>query len=94
MRRRRTGQSTWQAVAVVDKQELKSWVLEAVDALGPCTVLAASKWVWENHEAELTGAGDLFFTWQYDIRWAAQMLRTEGTLAPVARGAGSVWRRP
>jgi hypothetical protein len=38
-----------------------------------------------NHELELRRAYDFFFTWQYDIRWAATMLRHEGTLAPVDR---------
>lgn len=34
----------------------------------------------EHHEQELRDAGDLFFSWQYDLRWAAQALRNEGEL--------------
>jgi hypothetical protein len=39
--------------------------------------------VWQQHEQDLRASGDLFFTWQYDIRWAAQTLRHRGTLKGV-----------
>lgn len=42
-----------------------------------------SKYVWNNHESELKASGDLLYTWQYDIRWAAQQLRNEGVQKPV-----------
>lgn len=42
-----------------------------------------SKYVWDNHEGELKASGDLLYTWQYDIRWAAQQLRNDGVLKPV-----------
>ena len=41
-----------------------------------------SKWVWDKHRKELEGS-ELMYTWQYDIRWAAQKLRHEGKLKPV-----------
>lgn len=75
------------------KQTLTAWVLEAVDALGPSTVLAVSEWVWQHHEQELRSSGDLFFTWQYELRWAAQVLRDEGVLAPSQRGRAALWQR-
>ncbi|WP_275368406.1 hypothetical protein, partial [Xenorhabdus bovienii] len=42
-----------------------------------------SKYVWDNYESELKDSGDILYTWQYDIRWAAQQLRYDGILKPV-----------
>lgn len=44
-----------------------------------------SKYVWDSYEAELRDSGDVLYMWQYDIPWAAQHLRREGTLKPVNR---------
>lgn len=74
------------------KHSLKAWVLTAVDDLGPSGVLQVSRWIWEHHEAELRASRDLFYTWQYDVRWAAQELRNAGVLAPVARGSAARWQ--
>ena len=38
---------------------------------------------WQTHESELPASGDLFFTWQYDIRWAAQHLQNVGVFVAV-----------
>ncbi len=42
-------------------------------------------------EHELRSSGDLFFTWQYDIRWAAQYLRNIGYLHPVEGDRSAPW---
>jgi hypothetical protein len=39
-----------------------------------------AKWIWEHHEAELRDSGDLFYTWQYDMRWAGTRLSNEGKI--------------
>jgi len=74
------------------KESLRKWVLEALSELGgPATVIDVARHVWAHHEDDLHDSGDLFFTWQYDIRWAAQTLRNDGQLKPVKRGAASSW---
>ena len=78
---------------MAQKAELKAWVLEAIDSLGPSNVVAVSRFVWEQYETELRKSDALFFTWQYDLRWAAQALRNEGLLGPVGRGRAALWRR-
>ena len=77
------------------RHTLEAWVLEAIAAKGgEATVVEVCRHVWDTHEAELRSAGDLFYTWQYDIRWAAQNLRNTGQLAPTARGRAAKWSFP
>lgn len=82
----------WQAAGMATKHDLKDWVVAAVSELGPSTVVEVSRWVWDHHEGDLRTSGPLFYTWQYDLRWAAMLLRKEGRLAPVARGGAARWR--
>lgn len=75
------------------KQEiLKPWVLEALRALGGRgRVIEVARYVWANHEQELRQEGDLLYTWQYDMRWAAQRLRHEGKLKAVNGDRSLPW---
>jgi len=70
--------------------KLKIWVLDALGELGPAPVPAIAKHIWDNHEAELRRSGDLFYTWQYAMRWAGQRLQIEGKL--LKNGPGRTWR--
>jgi len=72
------------------RETLQSWVIEALSLGGPSTVAQIAKHIWEHHEAELRASGDLFFTWQYDIRWAGQVLQLKGKL--LKGGQGRTWR--
>ena len=75
------------------KADLKTWVIEALETLGGSgTVVQVTREVWERHEHDLRASGDLFYTWQYDIRWAAQQLRDTGALRPAnGRRPGTPW---
>jgi len=74
---------------VATKQDLRNWVIEALVHLdGAGSVVEVSRQVWEEHETDLRASGDLFYTWQYDLRWAAQTLRDEGRLASLAGRRG------
>lgn len=91
---RRNGEGMCEAPNVASKVDLKRWILEAIELKGgSATVTEVAKDIWEHHEAELRASGDLFFTWQYDMRWAAQSLRGEGKLAPSPRGTRG-WSLP
>lgn len=77
---------------MADKKDLQVWIVEALRASGgAASVLEVSKHVWRSHESELRASGDLFYTWQYDLRWAAQKLRDAGALA-TADGKKGPWR--
>ncbi len=66
------------------KHDLKDWVSEALATEGGASdVVSVAKRIWQTHEQDLRQSGDLFFTWQYDMRWAAFTLRKEGRLKAV-----------
>ena len=74
------------------KKDLQEWVMEAIEILGGGgTVVDVTREVWRRHEKDLRDAGDLFYTWQYDIRWAAQALRDGGQLMPADQVPRGVW---
>lgn len=73
------------------KKDLKVWVMEALrSGSGTSTLLDVAKHIWATHENELKNSGSLFYTWQYDMRWACTALRKEGMVEPATdRG---VWK--
>lgn len=74
------------------KGDLRDWLLDSLEDLGgSANVIDVSKWVWQRHESELRASGDLFFTWQYDLRWEAKKLRDAGLLRPVDGRRGGPW---
>ena len=61
---------------------LSDWVYEALQSRGgEARIVDVAKHIWTNHQADLRASGDLFYTWQYDMRWAAKRLRDEGKVA-------------
>lgn len=63
------------------RDDLWLWVHEAVAALGgEASVVDVAKEIWNAHDGDIRKSGDLFYTWQYDMRWAAQRLREQGKL--------------
>lgn len=67
-------------------EQLKIWVYEALSSVrSPMTVVEVAKFIWDHHENDLRDLGDLFYTWQYSMRWEAQKLREEGKLTFAGR---------
>lgn len=76
----------------MNRNVLEKWILESLKEMGGTgTLLEVCKWVWENKEKELRSSGDLFFTWQYDIRWSATRLRKQGLLKAAEISPVGVW---
>ena len=74
------------------KDDLIEWLYEALKySKGRGTIAKLCRIIWENHEQDLRKSGDLFYTWQYDVRWAAYQLRKEGRLKPIDRSPKGVW---
>ena len=71
---------------------LLDWVIEALQQRGGSSnVLGVAKSIWAKHEAEIRASGDLFYTWQYDIRWAATKLRKQGRLKDIKDSKPLPW---
>lgn len=89
---RNRGYSKFEGGIMVDRNDLKQWVLEALKELsGSATLLNVIKKVWEKHRREIEVSGDLFFTWQYDIRWAATSLRKQKKMKAAKKSPRGVW---
>ena len=58
---------------------------------GRGTILQVCKKFWAKNEESLRNSGDLFYTWQYDIRWAATKLRKAGIMKDVSSSDPGVW---
>ncbi len=72
------------------REDLCDWVVEALRAMGgSANIVPICKYIWEHHENELRKSGDLFYTWQYEMRWAGQKLRNNGTLLPAHNSRSS-----
>ena len=75
-----------------NKHDLVQWLFEALKAHnGSSRIVPLFKHIWENHENELRKAGDLFYTWQYDARWAATKLRNEGKMKSATISPKGIW---
>lgn len=75
-----------------DRNDLKDWVHEAVIALGgEARIAEIAEHIWNHHRDELRQSGSLFYTWQYDMRWAAKRLRDEDRLAPAEKTKRGLW---
>lgn len=74
------------------RELMESWIVEALRAhSGRLSLVEVAKHVWLAHEVELRASGDAFYTWQYDLRWAADKLRRQGTLKDSAICERGVW---
>ena len=74
------------------RDDLQAWVVGALRAHGgSATLIEVCQYIWEHHEGELKSSGDFFYTWQYDVRWAAQALRNNGALKPVYGNRSRPW---
>jgi hypothetical protein len=77
---------------MTSKHDLAPWLVSALEALGGRgTIVDISRDIWRAHEAELRAGGDLFYTWQYDLRWAAYLLRRAGIMRTADNSPPGFW---
>lgn len=71
---------------------IRVWVEEAVAHYkGSTTSMAIRKYIWKYHAEDLyVSGGNLFYTWQEDIKSATLELRKKGVFKPAVRGSGGV----
>ncbi len=74
------------------KDDLQEWIRLALRELdGRAHLVAIARHIWKKHESDLRESGDLFYTWQYDMRWAANRLRRRGILRPAEDSPLGIW---
>ncbi|MEO8024366.1 hypothetical protein [Polaromonas sp.] len=74
------------------KDDLQQWVLDALTTKGGSAKLVdVARAIWQTHEDDLIRSGDLFYTWQYDMRWAASQMRRKGLLKNAGASPSGVW---
>lgn len=77
---------------MADKENLREWLISALKANnGKASIVDVCKFIWNNYKIELEESEDLFFTWQYDIRWAATQLRKERIMCAADQSPQGVW---
>jgi hypothetical protein len=75
------------------RDDLQQWVLEALrDIGGSGNIVQVAKHLWKHHEQDLRASGDMFFTWQYDMRWACTKLRERRLVQPAEESARGEWK--
>ena len=77
---------------MLTKKDLLPLVIEALEANGgSARIPVVCKYVWENYEEKLKQSGDLFYTWQSDIRWATNSLRKKRMLRSARQSGSGIW---
>jgi hypothetical protein len=77
---------------MASKEDLVTWVEDAIRANGgSARLLDVATHIWAYHESELRASGDLFYKWQYDMRWAANKLRRSGMMKSTDVSPNGVW---
>ena len=78
---------------MANREVLQKWVIDALRANGgTASIVQAAKYLWANHEQELRASGDMFYTWQYDMRWACTKLRERKVVQPAEDSARGEWK--
>ncbi|PFG10682.1 hypothetical protein ATI45_3150 [Marinobacter sp. LV10MA510-1] len=78
---------------MVSRLDLQSWVVEALRELGGSgSIVEVAKLLWRDHERELRASADLFYTWQYDMRWACTKLRQSKTVCAAESTPKGIWK--
>lgn len=74
------------------KHDVTDWVVEALKSLdGRASLVQVAQEIWTRHEKQLRSSGDLFYTWQYDMRWSANVLRRKGAMKSAEISPPGIW---
>jgi hypothetical protein len=57
---------------------------------GKATIVEIAKHIWSKYESEIRRSGDVLYTWQYEMRWAGDILVKSGRIAK-GKTANGIW---
>jgi hypothetical protein len=82
----------WHNSRMKTRKDLCEWIVEALKELkGSAQITKIREHIWQNHSEELVASGNLHFTWNDDIFWAATQLRAKGVLKKAKDTSKNVW---
>lgn len=74
------------------RKDLCDWIVEALkDLNGKAPIIRVREHIWQHHQNDLIASGNLHFTWNDDIMWAATQLREKGILKKAKETSKKVW---
>ena len=74
------------------RKDLCDWIVEALkDLNGSSQIIKIREHIWQHHQNDLVNSGNLHFTWNEDLYWAATQLRANGVLKNAKATSKSVW---
>ena len=74
------------------RNDLMKWVEQSLRKRdGVAKIVDIARDIHEAHADELKAAGDLFYTWQYDMRWAGLKLSKAGKVALSNKAGRGRW---
>lgn len=74
------------------RKDLCDWIVEALkDLNGSAQIIKVKEHIWQHHGQELRDSGNLHFTWNEDVFWAATQLRAKGVLKKGKDTSKNVW---
>lgn len=75
------------------KNDIEGWVVQILKSKGGSLhYVDIAKGIWKSYESELRKSGDLFYTWQYDMRWAGNRLRKSGAMKAADISPSGIWQ--
>lgn len=78
---------------MLTREDLPKLVRKSLKKLGgEARVVDVAEYIWAKHQKKLLKSGDLYFTWQHDMRLAATKLRRAGKMVPAAESPAGVWQ--
>lgn len=73
------------------RNDLKPLIKNALREYGgKATIAQICKYIWDKHQSRITKSKRILYTWQYDVRWAGQSLRTEDQIE-IGKFKKGVW---
>ncbi len=74
------------------KYDLPNLLYDTLKNLGGrANIVSICRSFWQQYHNELLDSGDLFYTWQYDIRWAATNLRKSKKMKAADDSIKGIW---
>ena len=79
---------------IIKRKDLTEMLEEALVSLGgEGRIVEICEYIWNNYNNDLLSSGDIFYTWQYDLRMSAkEPLKAQGKVITIKDGTKSIWK--